>query len=189
MPLGGWALLPRGPMREPLTALARADVVVITKADEALELVGALAERLRALAPGATVVTAVHEPVDCFEPASHERQAPSQLAGRRLGLLSSIGDPAGFEATVRRLHATVNWHRAFPDHHRYTPADWTAVLRQAGDRPVDAVLTTEKDWVRLAPVAAEAGAPKVPVWVLCVAMRILSGEAGLDARLAGLCTG
>jgi tetraacyldisaccharide 4'-kinase len=189
MPLGGWALLLRGPMREPLAALARAHIVIITKADEALELVGALTERLRALAPGAAVVTAAHEPVELFEPASGRGQVPSQLSGWRVGLLSSIGDPAGFEATVRRLQATVSWHRALPDHHRYAAADWVAVQAAVRNQRVDAVLTTEKDWVRLAPVAAHAAATEAPVWVLRVAMRVLSGEAELDARLAGLRTG
>ena len=186
MPFGGWALLPRGPMREPLTSLKRADVVIITKADEALETLGALTERLRSLNPQAAFVTAVHEPADLLDGATGARQEPKRLNGLRIGLLSSIGDPEGFEATVRRLHATILWHRAFPDHHRYRAADWTAMLQQIKGSRLDAVVTTEKDWVRLRPWINDQGPQTIPLWILAVRMRILSGEEALDDRLAGL---
>ena len=187
MPLGGWALLPRGPMREPLGALRRADVVMITKADEAFNTLGALRERLRAINPTATLVTAVHEPDALLDVATGTVDAPSRLHGARAGLLSSIGDPEGFEATVRRLHATVVWHRAFPDHYRYRAADWDALSasRQA-PRP-DAIVTTEQDWVRLRPwFVARGSSLASPLWVLTVRMKILEGEAALDDRLARL---
>ena len=187
MPLGGWALLPRGPMREPMAALRRAHVVMVTKADEAFETVGALVERLRSFNPEATLVTAMHEPTRVVDGISGERHAPKRLEGARLGLVSSIGDPDGFESTVRRLHAGVAWHRMFPDHHRYQPEDWEAVHAQVRRQALDAVLTTEKDWVRLRPLATRQP-PPVPVWILDVAMRVMSGEGELDARLAGLPT-
>ncbi|MDP3774915.1 MAG: hypothetical protein Q8Q85_11680, partial [Gemmatimonadales bacterium] len=57
--------------------------------------------------------------------------------------------------------------------------------RAAARDRVTAIVTTEKDWVRLAPRLAgvDLGAP---VWVVGVRMAILSGEAELDARLAGV---
>ena len=183
-PLGGWALLPRGPMREPMESLARADLVVVTKADEALERLGALTERLRSLAPQAAFVTAAHQPVALLRPSDGTTDDPTRLSGMRLGLLSSIGDPAGFEATVQRLHATFAWHEAFPDHHPYRPDDWAAVVRRAQQGGVEGVVTTEKDWVRLAPVAARGIPCPVPVWVIAVRMQLLSGEQELDDRLA-----
>ena len=183
IPLGGWPLLPRGLMREPLTSLKRADVVILTKADEVLERVSALGERLRALNPSMTLLTAVHEPVGLEEVLTGVRHAPRRLDGLRLGLLSSIGDPTGFELTVQRLHGTIAWHRAFQDHYRYQASDWVALGEQVRRAPVDAVVTTEKDWVRLQPWAVDHGPWTVPLWVLGVRMNILSGEAALDARL------
>ena len=188
MPLGGWALLPRGPMREPLSALQRAQVVVMTKVDEAWETSAALAERLRSFNRHAVLATAVHEPTAVVDTSSGERHEPRRLAGRRVGLLSSIGDPDGFEATVKRLHATILWHRAFPDHHRYTQADVAWVLDEANRTRPDVVLTTQKDHVRLRPWTTDQGPGTVPLWVLGVRMRIVSGEAELDARLAALHT-
>ena len=183
MPLSGWALLPRGPMREPLESLSRADIIVLTKADEALDVVGALGERLRAFNPEALIVTASHEPVSVIAPLIDEQQPP-RLAGRRVALVSSIGDPAGFEATVRRLQATVVSHRIFPDHHVYHRPEWEAVCEATRATRPEAVLTTEKDWVRLRGVVGHE-AP-VPVWVLRIEMKLLTGEALFDARLAGV---
>ncbi|MDP3722162.1 MAG: tetraacyldisaccharide 4'-kinase [Candidatus Omnitrophota bacterium] len=186
MPLGGWALLPRGPMREPLSSLKRSHVIVITRADDALGQVGALGERLRSLNPEATLLTAAHQPTSLIDGLTGKPEPLQRLDGRRVGLVSSIGDPAGFDATIRRLQAAVSWHRAFPDHHPYRPADWQALCDQVRASQVEALVTTEKDWVRLKPLALARGGCEAPVWILGVRMQMLSGEEALDARLVRL---
>ncbi|MBI1991785.1 MAG: tetraacyldisaccharide 4'-kinase [Candidatus Omnitrophica bacterium] len=185
-PFAGWGPLPRGPMREPLDSLARAHVVIVTKADEALETLGALRERLRSFSPNAAFVTAVHEPTGVLDVRTGQLQDPQQLNGLRVGLLSSIGDPQGFEATVGRLHATVLWHHAYPDHYRFQSADLAALAEQHLDAVPDAVVTTEKDWVRLQPLIVDHEPQRIPLWVLQVRMKVLNGEDALDHRLAGL---
>ena len=188
-PMSGWSVLPRGPMREPLASLKRAHILVITKADEALEMVGALSERLHSLNPNAVVVTAAHAPSDLRDGLTGQPLELTRLDGAQVALLSSIGDPVGFEATVRRLHATVLWHQAFPDHYRYRAAEWVAIAQgRQGLRP-DALVTTEKDWVRLRPLAAARPPADLPLWVLGIRMKILSAEEALDDRLACLYAG
>ncbi|HEX9780907.1 MAG TPA: tetraacyldisaccharide 4'-kinase [bacterium] len=184
MPFDGWALLPRGPMREPLAALGRAHLIIITKAEGALERVSALGERLRAIHPGAELLSAEHRPVKLTDPVRGAALGLEALSGRRVALVSSIGDPAGFETTLARLHAQVAWHQAFPDHHRYRSGEWDALTSRLRAGGAEALVTTEKDWVRLAPVAA--GEAPVPVWVLAVALTLIDGEDVLDARLACL---
>ena len=161
MPLSGWPVLPRGPMREPLTSLRRAHALIITKADESLETIGALGERLKAFNRDAALASASHAPVSLTDPLSGRSEPLKRLDGARVALLSSIGDPAGFEATVRRLHAEIAWHRQFPDHHVYRPEDWQAVASAAASGAPAAIVTTEKDWVRLEP--AVRGGPSAPV--------------------------
>jgi len=186
MPLGGWSLLPRGPMREPLDSLRRADVLIITKADQSLDRLAALQERLRMFNPSALMATAVHEPAQLWDGMSQEPVSLDRLANGRVSLLSSIGDPEGFEDTVRRLGATVVSHIAYPDHHRYQLSELQEVFRSAAASGADALLTTEKDWVRLQPWTVDCGLWTVPLWVLRVQMRCLSGEEGLDDRLTRL---
>ena len=183
MPFSGWAVLPRGPMREPISAVRRADIIIITKADEALQTLGALTERLRGLNPRAVIITASHAPASLTDAAGQAVPLGS-LEGQRVGAVSSIGDPDGFEATLRRMHASVGWHLRWPDHHRYAAADVARIRAALGDR-VAAVVTTEKDWVRLRP-RLQGQDLGVPVRVLGVKMAILDGETELDARLAGV---
>jgi len=186
MPFNGWPLLPRGPMREPLNALKRADIVIMTKADEALSTLGALTERLRSFNRQAVFATATHEPVSLLDAVTGTQEELKRLNGLRVGLLSSIGDPEGFEATMRRLHATIVWHRTFPDHYRYRAMDWTKIMQEAQVPRPEALVTTEKDWVRLRPWVTDQGSTRVPVWVLGVRMKLLSGDADVDDRLARL---
>ena len=208
MPLGGWPLLPRGPMREPLSSLRRADVLIMTKADQSLEMLSALQERLRAYNRHALMATAIHEPVALEDPLRGTPLALERADKARVVLLSSIGDPDGFEQTVRRLGACVLSHLTYPDHHRYQAGEWKSLQQAAVDARAEALLTTEKDWVRLrrwfkvtdphaqplqrsrASGASSAGHLSgeggVPVWVLRVRMRLLTGEEDLDARLIAL---
>ena len=185
MPLEGWPLLPRGPMREPLHALKRAQVVILTKADEVFEKAEVLREQWCRYNPRAIWISAAHEPMGLFEAFTGMHHSLERLADRRVGLLSSIGDPQGFEATVCKLQAVISWHRAFSDHHRYQAEDWAVVIAQGQKQPVEVLLTTEKDWVRLQPVV-QVPVP-FPLWILRVQMKILSGEQALDDRLACLC--
>lgn len=187
MPLGGWALLPRGPMREPLGSLRRAHVIILTKSDQSLNTLAALQERLRAINPDAAMCAAIHEPQGLWDAATAAETGTDALAGRTVHLVSSIGDPDSFEQTVRQVGATVLAHDRYPDHYRYRPGEAPAVFARARRRGAAAVVTTEKDAVRipqLRDAAAEAG---MPVWVLRVRMRLVSGETLLHDRLAAVC--
>jgi len=187
MPLSGWPIFPHGPMREPLASLSRAQVIVVTKVDQSRELVAALQERLRMINPDALIATAMHEP-DTLQDLAGEMPVPlDRLTGMSVSLVSSIGDPDGFEQTVRQLGSSVVSHAVYPDHHAYSRRDWDEVVQGACAAGAQALVTTEKDAVRLSPFKDVAASAALPVWVLRVRMRFLSGESELDARLAGVC--
>ena len=187
MPLGGWPLLPRGPMREPLSSLVRADMIVITKVDESLALSAALQERLRAINSTAHLATAVHAPVGVWDASEDQFIGVDRLERRRVWLLSSIGDPTGFEQTMTRGGATILGHSTFPDHYAYTAPDWQQASRAAASHHAETIVTTEKDWARLSSLIEPRAASPVPLWVLRIQMRLLSGEEGFYARLAAVC--
>lgn len=186
MPFSGWPMLPRGPMREPIESLKRADVIILTKADESLQKLGAYTERLRSLNAQAVLVTTVHEPHKIIDGKTGHEHPPIYIQGKKVGLLSSIGDPEGFEATLASLDANVQWHQSFPDHHPYRKKDWQAVSDRCAKGELDAIITTEKDWVRLRPIVVNSE-PPVPVLILTIRMKIINGEEALDARLNRLC--
>jgi tetraacyldisaccharide 4'-kinase len=129
-------LLPAGPLREPQSRLATVNAVVGNDwpgpADFRMRLEGSLFCRLDDR--GATC-------------------AADELSGLRLHAMAGIGEPERFFDHLAAIGLHFEAH-VFPDHHVYRAAD----LDFAGD----AIVTTEKDAVKL------AGLASMPVWVLPV---------------------
>jgi tetraacyldisaccharide 4'-kinase len=144
-PWGYGHLLPRGLLREPRSAARRAHAVLITHAD--LAEPSALA-RLRGELGHlkAPVWTCRHAP-DALAAVSGPARSLDELKGLPVLAVSSLGDPASFEETLRRLGAEVT-PRRFPDHHRYTEED-VADVRFEAEKSGRAVVTTPKDAVKL----------------------------------------
>jgi tetraacyldisaccharide 4'-kinase len=175
-PFGQEALLPAGRLREPLSALAQAGLLIVTRADQhAWEN---LTARLRTFAPGIPCLPARHRPV-CLRALSGPTQLPAEsLNGRRVLAVAGIARPQAFVRTLEMLGAEVAALRAFPDHHWYTPAE-VAQLRQDAARLNAELVCTSKDAVRLPwPEAAQE-----PAWALEVEIEFLQGREILEARL------
>ena len=165
-PWGNGRLLPAGPLRERLTALARADLVVAAGVGNvSCEEVSAAVARH---APHAPIATATLDPIACWDARRMEPVALSDLANLRVVPFAGIAAPAAFGATLRGLK-TSDEVIEFPDHHWYTAADLRALEARA--RSADALVTTEKDWVRL---CGRLGAGP-PLYVISVALRLVTG--------------
>jgi len=153
-PFGNGALLPRGPLREPLAALRRVKrgLIWLTRCD--LPRHPRTAELLEM---GFPLVESAYE-------------ARADLRGKRVFLFAAIARPESFEAIVRALGAEIAGTRWFRDHHFFS-ADEIAALRRKGEL----LVTTEKDFVRLRDTA---GIIPVPV-----ELRISTGEECLEKAL------
>ncbi len=147
-PWGGGRLPPRGRLREPVTALERADAVVITKTPSDWRPVAAEIEKtLDRVAPRLQVFVSRLRPSRVRLP-DEGWQEPSVLKGRRVVAFAALGRPGGFAATLAEAGAEIVSTRWFPDHHVYTDhevAELTAAAADAGAVPV----TTAKDAVKL----------------------------------------
>jgi tetraacyldisaccharide 4'-kinase len=88
-------------------------------------------------------------------------ERPEELQGRKVFAFAGIGRPEKFFETLRGLGAEITDTRAFPDHHRFTSAEF-AMLRKDADDDRALLVTTEKDFVRLAP-ADRHGIVALPV--------------------------
>lgn len=140
----GW-LLPAGPLREPVSAARRADIVVMTKGRTRLKgWLSSLGSKsdpplfYGALQPTALVHSVRH--------TWHELPL-TFLGHKRVLALASIADPLSFYQMLQDREAKLNEVLTFPDHHPYTQADWQTIL--TASRRCDLVVTTEKDLVKL----------------------------------------
>jgi tetraacyldisaccharide 4'-kinase len=146
-PFGGGKLPPAGRLREPLSALARADAVVFTRVNRA-EISPEARLQLDRWNRGAPVFTVRIRPAGLWD----ERGSPvtaSQLTARRFVAVCGIANPARFARSLAELDLSPEELLAFPDHHRYDRRDLERIRRVA-DRTGSAwILTTEKDVVKL----------------------------------------
>jgi tetraacyldisaccharide 4'-kinase len=137
----GW-LLPCGPFREPRKAVRRADLILLTDAQEQWKFF------LQARSPqscysGALKATALIG----FQSNQWQERPLSLLYGSRILAVSGIANPASFYGTIHEWEGEVVDTLEFPDHHDYTARDWQDINRRG--HQADIILTTEKDLVKL----------------------------------------
>jgi tetraacyldisaccharide 4'-kinase len=152
-PFGFDHVLPRGMLREPLRGLKRADAVLITRADHLKKerLIG-INDILRKHTPDAPILQTSFALDD------------SELQGKKkVFVFCGIGNPRTFLEQVAETGASVVGHRFFGDHHPYEPADVAALQDAARATGADLLVTTQKDWVKLANIQSESGIPIVAV--------------------------
>lgn len=183
-PFGNGMLFPRGILREALSSLERADVVIFTKVNKKRSDIGAIKEKLRAIKGDLVFLEAVHRPKAIYDLRLKKDFELAYLKGKRAILLSSIGDPGYFEETVKDLGADVIDHIIFADHHNYSAGDIGGIKRRCDERKFDLLITTEKDAVKLNRLALSIG--DYNIVTLAVSMEIIKGKEELIDRLHSL---
>lgn len=149
-PFGNGHLLPLGSLREPIDHLSRASALVLTRATDepaAARTRSFLAERF----PGKPVFGCRHRLTMLASGVGHSPVPRGSLQGRRAVAFAGLARPEPFFESLGRLisgFAVVEAH-AFPDHHAYTREDGEWLLARMRRCGASALVTTEKDWVRL----------------------------------------
>ncbi|MBI2543662.1 MAG: tetraacyldisaccharide 4'-kinase [Candidatus Rokubacteria bacterium] len=179
-PWGNGHLFPRGPLREPVSALARAHLVVVVGGDSHER--ASVRGDVRRHNPTAPIVAADYQPLECWQVRETTPCAPDTLRGRRLLGFAGIARPDGFRRTVERLGVPLVGLVEFPDHHWYEPEDLAAMVRQAEAAGAEGLITTEKDYVRLSALALRT----IPIWILSVRLELTEGHAQWRAALEGV---
>lgn len=136
-------LLPAGPLREPLAALARAHVIVVAEREASA---GGPPPRVRG---DQLVVRARFAPTSLVRvgPQAWEEIGLAVLAGQRVLALSGVARPRPLYQSLRDWEADLVHVLEYPDHHPYDARDWQQISHAAKD--VDFIVTTEKDLVKL----------------------------------------
>jgi tetraacyldisaccharide 4'-kinase len=149
-------LLPAGRLREPLSALARADAVVLTGGapEDLFPLEGKLVWR------------------------AHRTIAPCDLPAHPLAFCG-IARPQNFFVQLRNAGVDLAAEASFRDHHQYTEKDVRDLMAAATRAEADGFVTTEKDAVNL---GSYFSALK-PLAVVPVKMELADAQSALDAML------
>ncbi|MCX5686700.1 MAG: tetraacyldisaccharide 4'-kinase [Candidatus Omnitrophica bacterium] len=183
-PFGNGRLFPRGILREPIEAVNRADVIVLTKVDKKKAGLDIVKSELKRIKSDLVFLESAHRPKYIYDQRNRVELPLSYLNKKRLILLSGIGDPSYFEETVRGLGADIAEHIVFSDHHNYNQEDMARILKRCDERKFDFVLMTEKDEVKIRRMSLSFG--KYIPMTLVIEIDIIAGKEQLVARLTGL---
>jgi tetraacyldisaccharide 4'-kinase len=143
-PLAGDAPFPLGRLREPISAIDRADILVITRAGS--RRFDGLLRRL----PKVPVFLA--DVQIC-------RWIPERPPVESIAAFCGLANPDTFFETLELSGASVVLEKTFPDHHRYTREELVALTREAILQGARTLVTTQKDFVNLPGEAAQWVAP------------------------------
>jgi tetraacyldisaccharide 4'-kinase len=183
-PFGGGRVLPAGLLREPLSVLARADLLAITRSNRVDPmLLTTLSSYLRARFPTIPQIFIETHPLE-WRSLGGKTEPPEALRGRRCLAFCGIGNPESFRREIEALGITVAELIPFPDHHRYTRHDLEIIESRAVGVRADGVLLTQKDAVK---IPAEG---KTAAWkMLRIESRIARGGEEYARALASLSRG
>ncbi|HEX2781559.1 MAG TPA: tetraacyldisaccharide 4'-kinase [Gemmatimonadaceae bacterium] len=142
-------LLPAGPWREPLRALRRATLAIVTRKAASSGAAAAVSDALRRAVPSLQVAIVALLP-DELRDARGTGSAPlAVLAGKNVHAIAAIADPRSFVAQLEQAGAARVTPSVFPDHYEFTDGDARRLALEAPD--ADIVVCTLKDAVKLAP--------------------------------------
>lgn len=172
-PWGNGHCLPRGLLREPLAALSDAGLVLLTRTGRAdprrVEAVGRAVRRRCRRAP---ILPTTHAASRIVDLNTGESSPVAALQDLKVLAFAGIAAPQAFFADLGALGARVVEAVPYPDHHAYTAADVEKLVEWAGLVNAQAVVTTEKDAVRLTPYLPLP----VPFLALGIELRVTEGE-------------
>jgi tetraacyldisaccharide 4'-kinase len=161
-------LLPVGRLREPLSSLKRAHIIVVRQEDAALE------SMLRRYVNGQCRFWRIRRRLS-FSPQS-----------RRAVAFCGIGRPREFFQALEDAGIQVPARLSFRDHHRYTPEDIDKLVKLCARERCEEFVTTEKDAVRLDPESLLRLTAAAPLRVARLSVEIEEEDAAIQQLVAML---
>jgi tetraacyldisaccharide 4'-kinase len=174
------ALLPVGQLREPLSALARADVIVLTRTE--IQDPAQSEKHVNRLSPKASVFHCATQLRHLIELGCRRATEPGEYHGKPVCAFCAIGNRSAFFSDLHRWGFKLVSEMAFRDHHVYGPDDIVRLNEIASKKGAVAFLTTEKDVMNLPPQARFT----VPILACAIQAEIAQAERFERALVAGL---
>ncbi len=161
-PYGHEDVVPAGRLREPLSALARAGALVVTRAEWDLRY-EAICARLREYNASAPIFRT--RLIARHWRDYHTGACRRDLERRRVGAFCGLGNPQNFWNTLESLGLEVVFRWAFDDHHIYKPSELQRIAHQARMHGAEILVTTEKDRVNCPSHLEDAISPFDLAWL------------------------
>ncbi len=180
---GNGHLLPRGILREEISALKRADIFVLTKTEQVQDT-KAICSQIQSIKPAAIILESQHVPIDFQDVFTTNTRALYEFKAQRVVVLCGIGQPASFERSLGQLGVEIIKCFAFADHHPYSVKDLKQVTDFASKENINILMTTHKDAVKISSFKNELQG--FTVLKLNIDLKITQGEPELVDRILSL---
>lgn len=177
----GW-VFPGGELREPLSALGRAHGFVITGVDNGnRSVVEDFQHRLQGYFPAKPVFFGEYLPAGVWHSRQGKACTLDEARSMEVFAFAGIANPDSFRQTLRQEGFSLAGFKEFRDHHGYTAQDVAALVAAAKAHGAGALITTEKDFVKLRPFFGE-----FPILALTIELHMGQGfDLFLADRLHG----
>ena len=181
-PWGFGALLPRGLLREPMSSLNRASLVVLTRVDQVPP------EQLTELKKQITRTTGQKQIVEvAFPPqqlinAVGDTKHLDEIKGARIYAFCGIGNPQGFKQTLEKMNGELLEFQSYPDHYHYSESDLQEISEKLEQHNADFAVTTHKDLVKI----PQNNLGTKPLWALQIGCQIIARQEFLDVSLENI---
>lgn len=155
-PFGNGHLIPRGTLREPLTGLKRAGLILLTRTGKLeMSAIASLRDYVQKYHSGVPVGL-VNEEHSVLIPLGFWRQKVSPipssdyLQGKKVAAITGIGNPQQFLASLESLGAEVGYFKSYPDHYQWEEGELENLILTLKDWGFEDLIVTGKDGVKLA---------------------------------------
>ncbi|OIQ19762.1 MAG: tetraacyldisaccharide 4'-kinase [Bacteriovorax sp. MedPE-SWde] len=164
---------PLGYLREGMTALKDADLVVFGRADivsqEKLDDLKQLVEKYTR--KGTPLASFYYAPTDIKDINYHSAMSPEELKDKKVICISGVASPKSFYELLKSLGADIINTYQFPDHHYYTDEELAPIVAEAKKEEA-IIISTEKDIVKLRRVSESGN-----IYYVEISIKFLSGES------------
>lgn len=173
-PFGYGKTLPAGLLREPISALKRADAAVLTRCDQ---ITGAqlaqLEEKLQLTNPDMLIAKSIHTPI-CAKSMNGREISIEELKSKKIFAFCGIGNPDAFLNTIKNIGANLVGSKIYNDHYHLKDDDIADICDQAGKLKADLILTTQKDWYSES--RSQMSESRIQFAYLVIELKLISGE-------------
>ncbi|MCX5865706.1 MAG: tetraacyldisaccharide 4'-kinase [Deltaproteobacteria bacterium] len=175
--LGNGRVFPGGPLREPFSTLERAHCFVITGVDSGNRTqVEDFQRRLQGAFPAKPVFAGAYLPAGIWHSKQGRVYTLAEAREMTVFAFAGIANPDSFRQTLRQEGFSLAGFKEFKDHHAYTAQDVAALVAAAQVHGAQALIATEKDFVKLRPFFGE-----FPILALTIELRM---DQGFDLFMA-----
>lgn len=185
-PFGNGHLLPAGILREPLSALRRAHIFLLTKTDHSGELQD-LSFKLKTINPEALLVESRYKIASVNGVFDNDILPEGFLKERQVAGFCAIGDPLSFESILKDSGARVSRLFNYMDHHVYSRENIQRMVEFCRAQNITVLATTHKDAVKLKDFKDLLGS--IRLVYISIQLEITKGSDEFYQKIISVCRG